>query len=355
MKQLKTFPAPFTKGLNLSRWLEKPTLDMVIADEFTRQDFANIKSLGCEAIRLPIHFERYCDASRGWAVPDRLWSILDSTLSWAEELGLYLIFDFHNATQVDTVTAADVESVLSPIWAQVAGRYRGASDLLIYEIMNEPHGIPIADWNRIAENIYRQIRAVDARRWLIVGGADWNSTAAMKTLPDFGDGRVMYTFHFYEPMAFTHQGAPWAHMERVRDIPFPYDPAKMPPMPENPTEREKMFWTEYPEKGTLEAVERFFDEYVAFSQSRHAPVFCGEFGTSAICAPQGERVKWYRLVSGLLEERGIARCSWDYYGSFGVFCNTYPECGVTVKPTFPEGLNVPLLEAMGLHAPEEVQ
>ena len=107
---------------------------------------------------------------------------------------------------------------------------------------------------------------------------------------------------------------------------------------------------------TLTELEKIpFDEYVAFSQSRHAPVFCGEFGTSAICAPQGERVKWYRLVSGLLEERGIARCSWDYYGSFGVFCNTYPECGVTVKPTFPEGLNVPLLEAMGLHAPEEVQ
>jgi endoglucanase len=56
------------------------------------------------------------------------------------------------------------------------------------------------------------------------------------------------------------------------------------------------------------------------------------------------RVNWYRIVAGLLAERGIARTSWDYYGGFGIFNE---ESGK--KPRFPEDLNRPLLAALGLN------
>ena len=89
----------------------------------------------------------------------------------------------------------------------------------------------------------------------------------------------------------------------------------------------------------------YFDQYADFSHKRNAPVFCGEFGCF-MSVPNGPRVEWYRIVAGLLAERGIARTSWDYYGTFGVF-NAVPH---GVQPRFPEDLNRELLAAMGLNA-----
>ena len=109
-----------------------------------------------------------------------------------------------------------------------------------------------------------------------------------------------------------------------------------------------MHYRNYPVNGTLEAVKSCFDQYVDFSRERNAPVFCGEFGC-LWTVPNEERVNWYRLVVGLLAERGIARTSWDYYASFGVF-NKTPR---GVRPQFPQDLNRPLLAAMGLNADVE--
>ena len=353
MDRMRSIPAPFTKGVNFTNWLEYRTAEEIDPNRFSREDFVNAKSLGCDVIRLPIHFERICDPADDYKIPQKVLGILDQVADWASELALYVVFDFHNATNAGSFTPTDVEKVLNPVWAQLARRYRHATEYIVYEIMNEPHGIDIDLWNEIIARVFRRIRDIDDRHYIIVGGADWNSTAAMKRLPDFQDDKVIYTFHFYDPHTFTHQGAPWCNMQRVRGIPFPYDAEKMPPVPENPTETELRCFREYPACGTLEAVVNCFDQYAAFSRERNAPVYCGEFGCNAMCVGDEERINWYRIVAALLEERGIARTSWDYYGGFGIFKMKPWAPGQPrsdVLPRFPEDLNRELLRAMGLNA-----
>lgn len=345
MSVQKTIPAPFTKGVNFTNWLEHRSAEQIDEHMFTRQDFVNAKALGCDVIRLPIHFERFCSKEDGYVIPQKILSILDHVAAWAAELQLYVIFDFHNNCSSDSATPADIETVLTPIWTQLAERYQDASEYVVYEIMNEPHAIDVPVWNEIVARVFARIRSIDRKHWIIVGGADWNSTAAMKTLPDFRDDKVIYTFHYYDPHTFTHQGASWCHMQRVVGLPFPYDAEKMPPLPENPTEVELRCWRNYPKVGTLEAVISCFDQYAEFSRERNAPVFCGEFGCF-MSVPEEQRVKWYELVTPLLAERGIARTSWDYYGGFGIF--NRGQRGV--RPSFPENLNRPLLRALGLNS-----
>ena len=344
MEKLKTIPAPFEKGVNFTNWLEYRSAEDINAEMFTLQDFRNAKALGCDVVRLPIHFERICRAEDDYRIPQKVLDILDNVAAWAAELQMYVIFDFHNATNAGSFTPVDVEKILNPVWTQMAQRYKDASPYIAYEIMNEPHGIDIPVWNAIVERVFKLIRSIDAAHYIIVGGADWNSTAAMKTLPDFQDDKVIYTFHFYDPHTFTHQGAPWCNMQRVIGIPFPYDPAKMPPIPDDPTETELRCFREYPKTGTLEGVINCFDQYAAFSQERNAPVYCGEFGCF-MSVPDELRVQWYRIVAALLAERGIPRTSWDYYGTFGIF----NRVGRGVRPKFPEDLNRPLVEALGLN------
>lgn len=348
MQHKKIVPAPFEKGVNFTNWLEYRPAEEINADMFTKQDFINAKKMGCDVIRLPIHFEKLCKAEDGFAIPGKIWGILDNVAAWVEELQLYLIIDFHNNCHADSFTPPDVDKILEAVWTQLANRYKDATEYLVYEIMNEPHGIDVGLWNSIIDRLFKMIRQIDRKHWIIVGGADWNSTAAMKTLPDFQDDKVIYNFHYYDPHTFTHQGARWCHMERVLGIPFPYDKDKMPPMPENPTEVEKRCFEQYPENGQLCKVVDCFDQYVAFSHERNAPVFCGEFGC-LMTVPNDMRCQWYRIVAGLLAERGIARTSWDYYGGFGVF----KRMPWGVRPQFPQDLNRELLAAMGLNADVE--
>ena len=348
MEKRKPIPAPFEKGVNFTNWLEYRPAEEIDANLFTEQDFVNARKLGCDVIRLPIHFEKICKEEDGFIIPDKILGILDHAVAWCAKQSMYLILDFHNDCTADSVTPDDIDKILVPVWTQLAERYKDHSGYIVYEIMNEPHGIAVALWNEIIARIFKMIRAIDKKHWIIVGGADWNSTAAMKTLPDFEDDKVIYNFHYYDPHLFTHQGASWTHIERMHDIPFPYDAEKMPPLPENPTEEEKQRYENYPVDGRLETVMNYFDQYADFSHARRAPVFCGEFGCFT-SVPNEQRVAWYRIVAGLLAERGIARTSWDYYGSFGIFNSTsYGE-----KPRFPEDLNRELLEAMGLNADVE--
>ena len=119
METRRAVPAPFTKGVNFTNWLEHRRADQIFAEMFTKQDFISAKSLGCDVIRLPIHFEHLCEGIADYCIPDNIWEILDRVAAWAEELKLYVIFDFHNNCHADSRTSDDVEQVLMPIWRQV--------------------------------------------------------------------------------------------------------------------------------------------------------------------------------------------------------------------------------------------
>ena len=121
---------------------------------------------------------------------------------------------------------------------------------------------------------------------------------------------------------------------------------------EGATKEEKQKFAAYPEQGTVAKVEEFFDQYVAFSQERQAPVFCGEFGCFAPFADHEDRVNWYTIVTNLLEERGIARTSWDYYGGFGPFSMDrfkLRKAGEEFKLSFPDDLDMDIIKALGLN------
>jgi aryl-phospho-beta-D-glucosidase BglC (GH1 family) len=73
----------------------------------------------------------------------------------------------------------------------VAERYKDAGKYVIYELMNEPHGIEVPVWNEIIGRLFKLVRSIDKNHYIIAGGADWNSFKAMKTLPDFEDDKVI--------------------------------------------------------------------------------------------------------------------------------------------------------------------
>lgn len=339
---------PFSRGVNLTNWFQAGSARQIQFSRYDRADLAQIKSLGADAIRLPINLHAMTSGAPDYRVDPLLFTFLDQVVDWAEALELHLILDNHSFDPSDA-TSPQVGTILRAVWRQVAQRYRDRSDRIYYEILNEPHGISHALWGQIQGEVITAIRAVDTRHTIIVGGADFNSYRSLASLPVYSDRNLIYTFHFYDPFLFTHQGASWVtpSMVPLAGMPFPYRADRMPTLPA----ALRGSWIEsaynaYATEGTEARVRQLIDIAVRFRDERKVPIFCGEFGVYQPNSDPGQRVYWYEFVRKYLEEKKIDWTIWDYHGGFGLFRPGGSDL-------FAHDLNVPLLEALGFSVPPQ--
>jgi endoglucanase len=339
---------PFHRGVNLTNWLQAASTRQIQFTKYTRQDLENIKSLGCDVIRLPINLHYMTDGEPNYTVDPLFFYFLDQIVDWCEELELHLILDNHTF-DVAANTDSNVDQVLVPVWTQMAEHYKDRSTYLCYEILNEPHGIADARWGQIQQEVIDAIRAVDPNHTIVVTGAGWGSYNNLKYLPVYTDPNLIYSFHFYDPFLFTHQGASWTDpsMVPLAGVPFPYNSRWMPPCPDEL----KGTWVQsslssYRTDGTVTRVRQLINVAIDFRNQRQVPVFCGEFGVYMQNSDNDQRVYWYQIVRTYLEDNGIPWTSWDYQGGFGLF-------NAGTNELFEHDLNIPLIEALGLNPPEQ--
>lgn len=339
---------PFHKGVNLTNWFQASNVRQIQFTKYTKTDFEQIKSLGCDVIRLPIDLHFMTNGAPNYTVDPLFYTFLDQAVSWAEELNMHLILDNHTFDPAMD-TDPNVGSILEKVWKQVAAHYKDRSNYIYYEVLNEPHGISDAQWNAIQQLVVNAIRTVDTKHTIIVGPASWNSYENLAAMPAYNDNNLIYTFHFYDPFIFTHQGVSWSNpsMEPLANIPFPYSAGKMPAFPAalHDTWMESAF-NAYQNHGTVLKTKELIDIAIQFRKNRNVPIFCGEFGVYIPNSMNEDRVFWYDTIRKYLEENGIAWTSWDYHGGFGLF-----EAGG--GDLFDHDLNVPLLQALGFNVPPQ--
>jgi endoglucanase len=340
--------APFSRGFNFSQWFESSGAQAIQFTRYIEQDFINVKSLGADVIRLPIRMHSMTLGAPNYTFDPLLLKFLDSAVDWAEKYQLYIIIDNHSFDPV-AATEESVEDVLLKVWAQIADRYKNRSKYVVYEILNEPHGISDERWGEIQGSAIDTIRKFDATHAIIVGGTDYNSIDKLASIPEYSDPNLIYTFHFYDPFLFTHQGATWGSpsMASLAGVPFPADAGRIPAIPNDL----KGTWIEgslknYRNDASPSKLRGILDKVVSFSRERNVPVFCGEFGVYIIKSPARDRAIWYGFVTEALAKRNIARTSWDYFGGFGIFKDQ------TAKD-FSADLNIDIVRAMGYAAPPQ--
>lgn len=336
----------FTKGINLTEWFQEPSVKSIQFNKYTKKDFEDIKSLGCDVIRLPLNLHAMTGGAPDYKIDPMLFKFLDRAVDICEELNISLILDNHSDS--DKNTDPSVEDILTKIWTQTALHYEGRGSFLYYEILNEPHGISPAAWGIIEKNVINRIRQIDKKHTIIAGGADWNDIDSLSKLPDFGDDNIVYTFHFYDPLLFTHQGAGWVNppLTSLKGVPYPYDKARMPPCPADlvNTWVRKRLSIDYPAEANNGALEKTILKAVDFRAKTGKTVYCGEFGVLNKNAQDGDRFYWYDSVRKILEKYSIPRTSWDYRSSFGLFKKDSDE-------VFDYDLDIPVVVALDLKPP----
>ena len=155
--------------------------------------------------------------------------------------GLDVVVDFHPVNQVDKYTPV---RILSDIKGQLFKDYvamiaRAARVLksidparVALEPFNEPpYGYDFATatrWQRQMEIMHAAIREQNRNITVIWSGAkSGDITALYNTKPEqFRDDNIVWSFHYYSPHLFTHQGVITSqenmrHFRYLSDIPFP--------------------------------------------------------------------------------------------------------------------------------------
>jgi endoglucanase len=343
--------APFSKGVNLTSWFQASSPHEIPFTKFGEADFANIKSLGADVIRLPLNLHNMTSGAPDYTLDSLFLKFLDEAVDFAEKHEIYIILDNHSSDGSNGSTPSDIDTILVPVWTQMADHFKDRGKYVLYEILNEPYGddLKAERWGEIQQDVIDAIRSKDKTHTIVVGGNSWNSIDALASLPRYADTNLLYTFHFYDPHIFTHQGASWntPSMINLKGVPFPADAHAMPQIPADL----KGSWVEsslkdYAVNGNAETLAKTLNKAAKFSNERGVPVFCGEFGVYMINADAADRTRWYQFVAPLLDERHISRTNWDYFGGFGLFNK---EAG----GDFRSDLNLDVVRALGFTPPTQ--
>jgi endoglucanase len=338
------------RGINASEWFAQSATDYSAArtDRYTNAaDIALMANLGFDNVRLSIDatpLEQWPRGNDGLNAEfvGRLDKAVDTMLAD----GLAVQIDLHPEESYKLRIKAGDDGVdrVVMLWRRLAGHYATRDpEKVFFEIMNEPAVSDPYRWAGIESRVVAAIREVAPHNTIIATGPNYSGIADLLTQHPLIDGNVIYNFHFYDPIEFTHQGAGWgaAWWAYTHDIPYPVDESVM-------AESLK----EVPDAANRFALERYWldhwdghrirltiDEAAAWAKANDVPLICNEFGVFREHADSQSRFNWIRDVRTAFEADGIGWTMWDYRGGFGV---VWKEDGQ------PARVDEKVVEALGL-------
>jgi aryl-phospho-beta-D-glucosidase BglC (GH1 family) len=337
-------------GVNASEWFAQWPSDYSAArtNRYTDTgDIALMARLGFDNVRLsidPVPLEQYPLGKDGFNADflGRLDTIVDAILAD----GMAVQIDIHPEEsykqQVRTSDAA--VDRLTALWRRLAAHYATRDpEMVFFEIMNEPAVSDRYRWAGIQARVAAAIREVAPKNTIIATGPNYSGIPDLLTLHPLPDGNVIYNFHTYDPMQFTHQGASWADpwMSQTHDIPYPATEGSMRELlKEVPDARDRAslegYWLDH---WDAHRIRLWIDEAAAWGQANHVPLICNEFGVYRPHADAASRMNWIRDMRTAFEADGIGWTMWDYRGGFGV---VWKEDGQPAK------VDPGVVEALGL-------
>lgn len=268
---------PVLRGFNLGARGHAP---------FAAKDYADLAAYGANVVRIGINVP-VSASGRSFDMAASEWEYLERTVEMGRQHGFKVIVALVPLPLGDAAVhwnSPELKASLVDTWARVAERFKGNAVIAGYDLVNEPvvtedrNGDP---WRDLALKIIQAIRAEDADSTIIFEPSPWalpKGFAGLTPLPFPG---VVYSFHFYEPHALTHQGL-YEHRAAVS----------------------------YPSEAASKAVLSNAVEPVrAFARKYSVPIFVGEFSVVR-WAPGDSAARFLNDAIELFEAEGWG---WAYH------------------------------------------
>lgn len=256
---------------------------------------------GFNIVRLPILWERIQPTLNG-ALNATYKGYIDNNISWALANNLKVILDIHNYGRRDVSGASQIigdgtltQAHFVDLWTKLSTAYKDDTTVLVYNLMNEPHNMPVesnqttykttATWTLAAQAAINAIRANNDTHIISVNTDWWSSVPnylenfAYGANPDMWvtdslTGKLWIQMHCY--FDSTYEGA-YANADR--------------------------YWS-----GSGKSI-RFFGDYLknvaTWAQSKGVTLFIGEY---AVPSGDSAYLTAFNDMMNVMDEYGIHGC-----------------------------------------------
>jgi endoglucanase len=313
------------RGFNLAGQLDSPS-STLLHEELLR----TLYSRGMRHVRLPVPAETVMSGFGTKDAAERQLQALTQFVGQLIDIGYAVTVDLHPGAQFQVMhrdKAAEALAALKDAWqmlARVIGRF--PPDKVFAELLNEPD-VSAERWQSEMRQLAEFVRKLLPDTTLIVGPVNWQRADSLPTFKPLDDRNVVYAIHFYDPMAFTHQGH-WNRndpLSEIKQLPFPLNRhdatvmdlrAMLQAAKKSAALRELDAALAMSDRGDI--VARQLAPALTWQAEYRRPLIINEFGVLTHHAPPGSRVRWLHAVVRFAEANCIGWTHWEFAQGFGL-------------------------------------
>ena len=198
------------------------------------------------------------------------------------------------------------------MWIRIVNEFASYNNVA-FELLNEVVEKENADaWNVLIKKAVTAIREVAATAPIIYGGIQWNSVKTLKLLETPHDENIIFTFHFYEPLLFTHQKAYWVKgMDPKEDIFYPESMEYFCEKSKILGYQGEVVTQAKTQIMGVEFIREMVQEAIDAASKAGVRLYCGEFGVIDQ-APLVDTLRWFKDVEEVFSENQIGGAIWTY-------------------------------------------
>ena len=316
----------FRNGINIGGWISQfDKYDTAHFETFiTKEDIDYIAKMGYDHVRVPVDYNVLEDEQGN--ILESGFAYLEKCREWCEANGLNMLIDLHecygysfdplkkNMDRKKFFYDDNLQNRFLKLWAEIAARFKGHQNQVAFEPLNEVVLEEVADaWNNVIARYINMMRQIVPEAYLVIGGVCYNNVLSVPLIKVPDTYKIVFNFHCYEPMIFTHQGAYW-----VEDMPSDFRigyPKTLAEYRSKSTELSKALAGAVFKEGISEIGVDFFNDIFApaveAAEKADVPLYCGEYGVIDLAADD-DKNRWLKDIHKAFDKYNIGYALWNY-------------------------------------------
>jgi len=292
----------------------------------TDADFKMLNDLGVTFVRLVLTPSLFFNPATPAQLDMQMIGYVDSALKRFNAAHIAVMLDMHDDDNKPKLEIDNhYQEAFITFWKAFATHYK-ASDpsFVLFELLNEPiFSAHPEQWEALQTRLLAAVRDVVPEHTIILTGARWSAIETLVKIKPVADPNVIYTFHFYEPFTFTHQGATWTNtpgQPELRNVPYPNDRDRCQSALNATDGAAHRLLSSYcfGKAWDATAIDTLIAPVVAWTKQYSTTAFVGEFGVYCPNALAADRETWLRDTRLAFEKAGFGWSVWGYDECFGL-------------------------------------
>lgn len=270
--------------------------------------FDDYKNAGFTAVRIPITWGLTFRTLTNppYTISASFLNRVEQVVDWALARDLLVIINAHHESWLKENFNETNLARFDSIWAQISRRFRNKSDRLLFEIINEPYPMSLADVNKLNSQILNTIRKYNPTRIVLFSGHMWSNADELIAAAVPNDSMIIGYYHSYDPYPFGLEGT-----------------------------------GTFGSDADIINLKTRFEKVRNWSLSKNIPVILGEFGATKKCE-YNARMLHYATVVDMAQSYNIPFFAWDDGGDFQIYLRTlrsWNEIKDILIHTYPQSPN----------------